>query len=142
MLSFRDCNAKCRVVNVEENEKFSVVKLRTARKDQNSDTWVNSTFSFVKFLGNAHKQIGELVDKISGLETFDNGDVKSGVPIVLKSVSLSNEPYMKDGEKQYPKNYAILVWAWDFPDESETSPKRSMDKPPVVEEDDSEEIPF
>lgn len=131
MLSFRDGKpAKANVVKIEKKEKYSVVKLRTVRKV--NEEWVNSTFMFVKFLGDAHKQIDGLVGFLKKMEKFEeSGDAKRGVPVLLKSVQFGNEPYMSEGKKVYPKNYSIIVWDWDYgegfikedneqPDESST----------------------
>jgi hypothetical protein len=140
MLNFRDMtNTKARVIAIENKGKYSVVKMRTARKDKKTDTWINSTWSFTRFIGSAHDHISEIEKQMSTMEKFENGDVKNGVSVVLKSVSLENAPYMdKDGQKQYPKNYQMVVWDWGFPKEDESS----MDTPPVIEESTSDELPF
>jgi hypothetical protein len=139
-INCRDVKAKANVVNIDSKEKYSLVKLRTARNVE--DKWINSTFNFVRFVGNAQKNIKELSDKMGKLETFDNGDAKKGVPIFLKSFSIGNEPYEKDGKTVYPKNYSITVFAWEFQNEDKPQ-ANNPDNPPVVEDDsDNEELPF
>lgn len=139
-LKFRDVKTKVNVVNADSKGKYSVVKFRTSRNVD--DKWINSTFSFVRFVGNAQENIVKLLDRLDKLETFENGDVKGGVPIFLKSVAIGNEPYEKDGKTVYPKNYSITVFAWEFQDEDKSS-SNNPDKPPVVEDDsDNEELPF
>jgi hypothetical protein len=140
-LNFRDVKTKARVININSKEKYSVVKLRTSRRDEMNDKWINSNF-FSMFVGNAHKKIEELESEMDKLERFENGDVKSGVPILLKSVALGNEPCQKDGQTVYPKNYKITVFAWEFQDEGRNT-GNNLDTPPVVEEEeDDSEIPF
>jgi hypothetical protein len=115
MLSFNDCKTRANVVKIEKFDKYSVVKLRTARKDKKTDEWVNSQWAFVKFLGEAHKNIDALNSYLKKMDKFEeSGDAKRGVPVLLKSVQLGNEAYMKEGKKTYPKNYQIVVWDWDF----------------------------
>jgi hypothetical protein len=139
-LKFRDVKTKVNVINVDSKEKYSIVKFRTARNAE--DKWINSTFNFVKFVGNAQKDINKLLERMDKLDYFDNGDVKGGVPIFLKSVAIGNESYEKDGKTVYPKNYSITVFAWEFQDENKPQ-SNNPDKPPVVEEDsDNEELPF
>jgi len=145
MINCRDINAKVRVVKVESFDNYSTVKLRTSRMDKRDDTWVNSTFSFVRFLADAHKNISDIEDALKGYDKFENGDaMKGGLPIVLKSLSISNESYEKDGERVFPQNYQLIVWAWKFPEDENSS--SNMDRPPVVEDfgndDDDDEIPF
>jgi hypothetical protein len=141
-LNFRDVKTKARVININSKEKYSVVKLRTSRHDEMNNAWINSSF-FSVFVVNAHKKIKELQDEMDKLERFENGDVKGGVPILLKSVTLGNEPYQKDGQTVYPKNYKITVFAWEFQDEGKNT-GNNLDTPPVVEEEeeDDSEIPF
>jgi len=147
MINCRDINAKVRVVKVDSYDNYSTVKLRTSRMDKRDDSWINSTFSFVRFVADAHKNIQVIEDALEEYDKFENGDaMRGGLPIVLKSLSISNESYEKDGEKVYPKSYQIIVWAWKFPEDENASSR--MDRPPVVEEedfgndDDDEEIPF
>jgi hypothetical protein len=114
------------VWEIDDKGTYAVVKLGTSRKDKKTDTYLNSNWSFVRFVGNAYKDIGELKEKDR---------------IVIKSGGISQEPYLdKDGVKKWPKNPGIVVFAWEFPQPSDGSPKRgtNMDTPPVVED----ELPF
>ena len=139
MLNFYDCKAKAYAVRVEKKSGYSVVKLRTARKDKKADKWVNSVFSFVRFTMNAHEEIDSLIEEINSCEKFEEGDAKKGIPIILKSVSLGNEPYKKDGNTLYPKNYQITVWDWDFGEGYEKSVNNEQ---PDEQPSENEEFPF
>lgn len=110
----------------EKKEKYAVVSLSTSRKDKEGN-WYNSGWGFTRFIGAAMNGIDELEPK-------DRIEILQG--------SISMEPYMKDGEKVYPKNPQVAVFAWKryVREEQESG---GNDAPPVVEEDDSnEELPF
>ena len=68
-------------------------------------------------------------------------DVPDKTRIVIKSGRISLEPYMKDNEKVWPKGVQIVVFAWDYP-EARSESQGNMDKPPVVEDFESDELPF
>jgi hypothetical protein len=139
MLNFYDCKAKANVVKVEKKSGYSVLKLRTARKDKKTDKWINSTFSFVRFVMTAHDEIDSLIAEVNTCEKFDSGDAKKGIPIILKSVSFGNEPYEKNGETVYPKNYQISVFSWDF---GEGYEKVSNNEQPDESSHENDEFPF
>jgi hypothetical protein len=106
------------VWEITDKGSYALVKMSTSRKDKESGEYISSNWSFVRFVGKA-KNITEVEPKTR---------------IVIKSGGISQEPYMKDGEKTYPKNPQIVVFAWDYP---EDNPNRnsSMDTPPTVEDD-------
>jgi hypothetical protein len=111
---------------IDDRQTYAVVKMGTSRKDKKTDTYLNSNWSFVKFVGNAYKDIDQLKEKDR---------------IVIKAGGISWEPYVdKEGKKAWAKNPALVVFAWEFPEPSDGSPKRgaNMDTPPVVED----ELPF
>jgi len=141
MLSFYNANVKMRIISVVNKGNYSQIKGKTARKDKATDEWHNSTWAFVNFVGTAHKKIDDLIDALEDTEKYDNGDSKTGVWILLDSVSFENASW-KDasGETKYPKNYKITVFAWKFPEDS----AGGIDKPPVVAENevDEDEFPF
>jgi hypothetical protein len=144
MINCRDIAAKCQVVNIDKKEKYSLVKLRTSRKDKKTEEWVSSSWSFVKFIGTAHETIAEIADKLNIAEKFDNGDAKQGIPILIKSLSIENASYIDkiSGERKYPKNYALVVWSWGW---RLDNPEINMDTPPIVAntyEEETEELPF
>jgi hypothetical protein len=114
------------VWEIEDKGSYALVKLGTSRKDKKADAYINSNWSFVRFVGNAYKDIDQLKEKDR---------------IVIKAGGISQEPYFdKEGEKKWPKSAQIVVFAWEFPESSDGSPKRgaNMDTPPVVEDD----LPF
>jgi hypothetical protein len=110
----------------EDHDTYAIVKLGTSRKDKKTGDYVNSNWSFVRFVGNAYEGIMDVPDKTR---------------IVIKSGRISSEPYQdKDGNRAFPKNPQIVVFAWDYPEDKSES--RNMDKPPVVEDSYSDELPF
>ena len=115
---------RCTIWEIEDKGNFSLVRMSTSRKDKKTDEYVNSNWSYVRFVGKAH-------EKISNLKVKDR--------IVLKGAIVSLEPYMENGEKKYPKHPQITVFNWEFP---EQSPAGNMDTPPKVEESPEEDMPF
>jgi hypothetical protein len=109
----------------EKHDNYAVVSLSTSRKDKEGN-WFNSNWGFVRFVGKA-------VNGLDELEPKDRIEIVSGM--------ISSEPYMKDGEKAYPKTPQIVVFAWKRYVRSEEG---GNDTPPVVEdsEDSNEELPF
>jgi hypothetical protein len=95
----------------------------SSRKDKSTGEYKNTTWSFGRFVGTAHSKITEL-----GLKKDD--------VIVLKGATISQEMYMKDGEKKWPQNPQITVFNWEH-----YEPEEERDSPPVVEED-VPEFPF
>lgn len=49
-------NQRVTIWKVEDKGKYSEVKFSSARKDKNSGDYKNSTWSFVRFVGEAHKK--------------------------------------------------------------------------------------
>ena len=116
------------VWEVEDKGTFALVRASTSRKDKKTDTWVNSNWSFIRFVGTAYKKAIE-----NNLTEKDR--------IVLKGATLAQEPWVDDtSTKQYPKHPQFTVFNWDYAEAS--TPATGMDKAPVVESDDSEEAPF
>jgi hypothetical protein len=110
---------------VENKGNYSLVKMSSSRKDKDSGEYKNSNWSFIRFVGDAHKKAGLL---------------EKQTRIVLKGAGMSSEPYMKDGEKQYPKNPQIVVFNWEYPET--VSRTDTMDNPPMVAGIEDEENPF
>jgi len=114
---------------VEDKESYAVVRLSTSRRDKEKN-WHNSSWSFCRFVGNAYNNLESLREK-------DKIEIVSG--------TISREPYVdQNGEKTYPKNEQITVFAWKlYVPENNNS---SMDNPPVVEDEaeseEDEENPF
>jgi hypothetical protein len=114
------------VWSVEDHEIYAVVKLSTSRKDKRDDTYKNTNWSFVRFVGNAYsKELVNLPEKTR--ITIDGG--------------ISQESYVNDaGERAWPKNPQVVVFHWDFPEEKSNVDR--MDTPPLVSSDDEDESPF
>jgi hypothetical protein len=133
MIYFKDQYTK--VWKIEPGEgNFTLVQMSTSRKvkDSNPVEYKNSSWSFVKFVASAHKYAGQL----------ERGD-----SIVIKSGAISKEPYMKDGKKNYPDNPQIVVFAFDFPENSSKKlGKEKEEEQPFSDneevEENSDDLPF
>jgi len=123
MLYFKDQFVT--IWKVEEEENRSTVTMSSSRKDKKTGEYHNSNWSFVSFVGEAHKKIQKegLAEKAK----------------IRVNGSFNWEPYLKEGVKTWAKNPRIVVFGYSLPEEKESSGK--MDTPPIVEEDDSE-LPF
>lgn len=120
-----DETQRVRVSGLENKGEYTSVKVSSSRFNKQSNEYVYTDW-FATFRKTAHDRAGEL---------------KEGSIIVLKSATIAREPYMKDGEKTWPKNANITVWDWDFYEAKEKdSSKKGLDTPPVVE--DTDEFPF
>jgi hypothetical protein len=108
----------------EDKGNYHLVKMGSSRKDKATGEYKNSNWSFVRFVGKAHDKIGAVQQKEK---------------IVIKGAGISQEPYMKEGVKTYPKNPQIVVFDFEpyVPDGG-----GKMDEPPAVEEDSNEPLPF
>jgi hypothetical protein len=123
MIYFKDTYAK--VWKIEDMGKYAQVQFSTSRKDKKSGEYLNSSWSYVNFVGDAYKKIGELSE---------------GDRILIKSGNISKEPYMNtNNEKSWPKYPKLAVFDWE-PAKAREEADRS-DSPPVVE-DDEENLPF
>ena len=109
---------QCVVWEKEDRDTYAIVKLGTSRKDKKSGEYANSNWSFVKFVGRAYEGIMDVPDKGR---------------IVIKSGTISQEPYMKDNVKTWPKSPQIVVFAWEYPEDRASESEHNA--PPIVEED-------
>jgi hypothetical protein len=115
---------KVTIWKVDQKEKYSEVTFSSSRKEQGEGgAWLNSNWSFVRFVGKAHTKADSLEPKNR---------------IVLTKAAMTKEPYEKDGEKQYPKNPSMVVFDFEMAD---APAGRNPDVPPQVE-DDPDSIPF
>jgi len=119
------------VWKIEDKGNYGLVQFSSSRKDKRIEDskkqWVNSSWSFVRFVGKAHKKLGEL---------------SRGTRIELHGATIALEPYEKDGETIYPKTPGLVVFDFSVLSQSEGGGSAGFDKPPVVTEDDSDLIPF
>ena len=117
------------VWEVEDKETYALVKFSTSRKDKKTDEYLNTSWSFVRFVGNAYND--------------DLLHMPKQTRIVIKSGGISNEPYIdKEGNKAWSKQPKVVVFAWGYPEgeaASKGSSKRTLDAPPEVEDN---ELPF
>ena len=115
----------CKIWKIEDKGKFAQVQLSTSRKDKESGEYINSSWSFVRFVGTAYKKISKLSD---------------GDRIKVISAGVSREEYKdKDGERAWPKNPNFVVFDWESADSK--SKDSTPDAPPAVEESE-EQLPF
>ena len=114
------------VWEVEDKGTFANVKISSSRKDKritDGNQWVNTNW-FATFVGAAHDKIGE---------------VKKGTRIEIISGTVSQEGYMKDGVKTYPKFTKVTIFDFSVLSKSEGG-SGGFDKAPQVEDDGN--IPF
>jgi hypothetical protein len=114
------------VWKIEDKETHAVVSISTSRKDKKTEQYVNSNWSFVRFVGNAYNE------ELLGLQR--------GTRIEIHSAAISLEPYLKDGEKAYPKNPQIVVFAWGLPEGRDDNHENNVQE--TVEEEDDGQMPF
>jgi hypothetical protein len=129
------------VKKVENKGKYGQLIVSTSRKDKKTDTWVYSSF-YVKLVGDkSFGEIDDLTAKYIDGDKFENtGMLKKGFPINLKSVTLSNEPYEKEGKKIY-QNMQLTCWEWEWLD-GESKPAATRETTSSVDVDDDESFPF
>jgi len=115
------------VWSVEDKGTYSLVSMSSSRKDKKSGEYKNTSWSFVRFVGEAHKKAGELKEKDR---------------IELHGAILSREEYEdEDGNRAWPKNPQFVVFNWQYPDNADAS--GGYDAPPKVQvEPDDDELPF
>lgn len=104
-------NQRVTVWKVEDKGKYSEVKFSSARKDKTSGEYKNSTWSFVRFVGEAHKKASTLKEKDR---------------IELKGAGFSIEEYTdKEGNRAWPKNPSLVVFNFEkyVPEESQEIPE-------------------
>lgn len=115
------------VWEVEDKGTYAVVSMSTSRKDKKTDEYVNTNWKFVRFVGTAYNE------ELLALERQTR--------IVLESGGISCEPYTdKDGNKAWPKQPQVVVFAWGYPENDGKTNKKGGDEAPEVEETD--ELPF
>jgi hypothetical protein len=118
MLYYQD-KQKVTVWKLENKGNYTEVQMSTSRKDKTSGKFVNSSWSFVKFVGDAHKKAN----------TLQRGD-----RIELNGAGESKEPYTdKEGKVQYPKNPQQVVFNFSKI-EKNNAPSSQEDVPSVEEE--------
>jgi len=115
------------VWKVEDKGKYALVQMSSSRKDKKKpegEQWINSTWSFVRFVGKAHDAVL---------------NVEKATRIQLLQAALSNESYLdKEGNKAYPKTPQFVVFDFEFVEKSGGQSASTMDSAPVVAEDDGD----
>jgi hypothetical protein len=126
------------VWKIENKENYSLVQMSSSRYDKklpDGKQNVNSSWAFVRFIGNAHT-------KISEMKVPEKGPIQ----LVITASQLTNEPYLKEGVKTYPKMSQIAVF--DFREyvkgEKINQPivQQSMDSAPAVAAEDEGDLPY
>lgn len=109
---------------MEDKGNYSLGQVSTSRKEKTTGEYANSPWSFVRFVGKAHEKSASLINK----------EGYTRIKVILGGIS--REPYMKDGERLWPKNPAIVVF--DFEETVPNNSNKSEDS-----EDRKEEVmPF
>ena len=117
------------VWKAESKGKYYEIQMSSSRKDKKSGEYVNSGWSFVRFVAQA-------AEKAAKLERGDR--------IILKGAAFSRESYMKDNEKLWPKNPQLVVFNFEWVDEdrnTDSGETEKEDEAPVVE-DEMDGLPF
>lgn len=117
---------KVTVWETENKGNWTQVRFSTSRKDKKTGEWKNSYWSFVRFIGEAHKKAAELQQR-------DKIIIHGGI---------SREEYKNnDGKRAWPKSPRIVVFNFDWP-ELDNNGVENNDNPPVVDDDENDELPF
>lgn len=119
-------NSFAKIWDIQDKDGWAEVRMSTSRKDKKSGEYVNSYFSFVRFTYHAYDKIKKMSvgDKIANIQ-----------------LSLSMEPYVKNGEKIYPKSVKITVF--DFDEVFDDTGRKPKGPAPVDEYDPGDgELPF
>jgi len=125
-MSFWIENAYASVWSVELQDKVAMVNLSTSRKDKDGEYQNSSWGKYNRFVGTARNKADNLMNLIPA----------DGKPVrikILKAV-MSNEPYLKDGAKVYPKWPQLAVFDFEFSDFPNAGAS--------AEEDDEDDLPF
>ena len=116
--------------DIDDDGKKAVVRMSTGRKVKEDETsliehgiakngYVNTSWSFVQFVGKAYNQLKKY-------------ELKSGDKITKVNMQIKQEPYWASGEEMvlYPKTPKYTVFDFELP---EARPTSNVDKGPVVE---------
>jgi len=109
---------------MEDKGNYSLGQVSTSRKEKTTGEYANSSWSFVRFVGKAHEKSASLIDK----------EGYTRIKVILGGIS--REPYMKEGEKLWPKNPAIVIF--DYEEVVSNSSNKSED----LEDRKEEVMPF
>lgn len=128
-MSFWIQDAFASVWDVDLQEKVALVSLSTSRKDKSTDTYVNSSWGdYNRFVGVAREKAEELANLIPSAKAESKP-----VRIKILKAAMSNEPYVKDGERVWPKRPQLAVFDFEFTDYPNTS---------GLSTDEDDQIPF
>jgi len=127
---------------IDDDGKKATVRMTSSRKVRDDEKslvehkiakngYVNTSWSFVNFVGKAYNQLKKY-------------EIKEGSRITKLNMKIQMEPYWdsKNEVVAYPKNPKLTVFEFELP---ETSGKKDLDKAPVVVEEEpsvEEEYPF
>lgn len=130
------------VWEIDDDGKKATVRMTSSRKVRDDEKslvehkiakngYVNTSWSFVNFVGKAYNQLKKY-------------EIKEGSRITKLNMKIQMEPYWdsKNEVVAYPKNPKLTVFEFELP---ETSGKKDLDKAPVVVEEEpsvEEEYPF
>lgn len=122
---------------VEDKGNYGQLTCSTSRLDNKTQKKAYSTW-YVRLVGqDSYGKISDLMEKyLDGEKKEDSKYLKKSFPIVLTSVSQTNEPYEKDGKKVF-SNFQMVAWDWEF-----LSDERQSDKPKAKKQDDDADDTF
>jgi len=115
-MSFWISDAFASVWDVSLEDKVALVSLSTSRKDKQTDEYVNSGW------GDYNRFVGKAREKANDLHALIPAAKAAGRPVRIKilQAAMSNEPYVKDGEKVWPKRPQLAVFDFEFTDAPNT----------------------
>ena len=131
------------VTSAEDKGNYGQIRFTTSRLIKGTNEKKKSYFSFWNVAGSGYEGFDKLVERVENAPTFDNSDKKMGVMIVIKSFSMTQEQYEKDGETLFSKTPFFTIWDWDFYNKdskntksaSRKTSKSNMDEAPEVDEE-------
>lgn len=114
------------VWEVEDKGNYASARISTGRKDKNNEgKYINSNW-FARFVGEAYKKIDQLEPKTR---------------IILKGAGISQEAYMVEDEKKWPKYAQVVIFNFELAENS-SKPSKNEERESVEESTGDEELPF
>jgi hypothetical protein len=111
---------------VEDKQTYASVRMSTSRKDKRDDTYKNSNWSFVRFVGDAYKKVIGLPEKTR---------------IQIKGGTVSWESYTDStGAKVFAKTPQITIFNFEVQESNQQT--LGLDTPPAVVPEETDEMPF
>ena len=114
--------------NIEEDGdkgNYALVNISTSRKDKQSGEYKNTSWRWVRFVGNAYN------DDLKNLSRMTRIKINGG---------LSKEEYKDaDGNRAWPQNPQFVIFGWSLVENTSGEHEHvNADVPPVVEDDEGD----